>query len=144
MQNGTMMQYFHWYYPADGSLWKKVKEEAPKLASMGINAVWLPPAYKAAGGADSIGYDVYDLYDLGEFDSKGSVRTKYGTRQEYLDAIATLHEHHIQVYVDIVLNHLGGGDETEKITVLKMNPDNRTEAISEPYEIEAFTKFTYP
>lgn len=144
MQNGTMMQYFHWYYPADGSLWKKVKEEAPKLASLGINALWLPPAYKGTEGGNSVGYDVYDLYDLGEFDSKGSVRTKYGTKQEYLEAIAALHQHHIQVYVDIVLNHLGGGDETEKITVLKMNPDNRTEAMSEPYQIEAFTRFTYP
>ncbi|MGZ8537954.1 MAG: alpha-amylase, partial [Flavisolibacter sp.] len=75
---------------------------------------------------------------------KGSVRTKYGTKQEYIDAIKTLHENKIQVYVDIVINHLGGGDETERVPVLKMNPDNRNEAISEPYEIEAFTKFTYP
>ncbi len=144
MQNGTMIQYFHWYYPNDGSLWTKVIEEAPKLASIGINAVWLPPAYKGTEGAHSIGYDVYDLYDLGEFDSKGSVRTKYGTRQEYIDAIETLHQHNIQVYVDIVLNHLGGADETETIEVVKMNPDNRNEPISEPYQVQAFTRFTYP
>ncbi len=138
------MQYFHWYYPKDGSLWKKVKQDAPYLASIGINSVWLPPAYKGTEGEYSIGYDVYDLYDLGEFDSKESVRTKYGTREEYLAAIETLHEHHIQVYVDVVLNHLGGGDETEVIKVLKVDPENRTVAISEPYDIEAFTKFTYP
>lgn len=144
MQNGTMIQYFHWYYPHDGSLWTKIKEEAHSLASIGINAVWLPPAYKGTEGAHSIGYDVYDLYDLGEFDSKGSIRTKYGTRQEYLDAIETLHQHKIQVYVDIVLNHLGGADETETIEVVKMNPDNRNEPICEPYQIEAFTRFTYP
>lgn len=144
MQNGTMIQFFHWYYPKDGSLWTKIKEEAPYLSSIGINAVWLPPAYKGTEGDHSIGYDVYDLYDLGEFESKGSVPTKYGTRQQYLEAIETLHEHHIQVYVDIVLNHLGGADETEKIEVIKMNPDNRNEPISEPYEIEAFTRFTYP
>lgn len=139
-----MMQYFHWYYPNDGSLWKKVKEEAPRLASIGINAVWLPPAYKGTAGDHSIGYDVYDLYDLGEFDSKGSVRTKYGTRQEYLDAIEALHREQIGVYVDIVVNHLGGGDETELIKVVKMDPENRNEVISEPYDIEAYTKFTYP
>src|SRR5947209_15725959 len=91
MQNGTMMQYFHWYYPNDGSLWKKLKKEAPMLAVLGINAVWLPPAYKGTSGANSVGYDVYDLYDLGEFDSKGSTRTKYGTREEYLSAIEALH-----------------------------------------------------
>lgn len=139
-----MIQYFHWYYPNDGSLWRKVKEEAPKLAEIGVNAVWLPPAFKGAAGGNSVGYDVYDLYDLGEFDSKGSVRTKYGTRDEYIAAIQTLHQHQIQVYVDVVLNHLAGGDETEAIQVLKMNPENRNEPVSEPYEIEAFTKFTYP
>jgi len=144
MQNGTMMQYFHWYYNRDGSLWKKVRKEAPYLASIGINAVWLPPAYKGTGGKMSIGYDVYDLYDLGEFDSKGSVRTKYGTRKEYLDAIEELHKHNIQVYVDIVLNHLGGADETELIDVVEVNQDNRNEVVSEPHKIEAYTRFTYP
>lgn len=138
------MQYFHWYYPNDGSLWKRVKEEAPKLADLGINAVWLPPAYKGTEGKNSVGYDVYDLYDLGEFNCKGSVRTKYGTRQEYLEAIEALHNEQIQVYVDIVFNHLGGGDETELIKVLKMDPENRNEVICEPYDIEAYTKFTYP
>ena len=39
MQNGTIIQYFHWYYPADGSLWNKVKKEAPVLASLGITSV---------------------------------------------------------------------------------------------------------
>lgn len=144
MQNGTMMQYFHWYYPADGSLWKKIKEEAPQLVEIGINAVWLPPAYKGTQGKHSVGYDVYDLYDLGEFDSKGSVSTKYGTKQEYIEAIETLHQHNIQVYVDIVVNHLGGGDETEVLKVLKMDPENRNHAISEPFDIEAYTNFKYP
>lgn len=25
MQNGTMLQYFHWYYPQGGSLWEKLE-----------------------------------------------------------------------------------------------------------------------
>ena len=49
-QNVTMMQYFHWYYPTDGSLWKKLKDEAPCLADIGINAVWMQPAYKGTAG----------------------------------------------------------------------------------------------
>jgi alpha-amylase len=144
MQNGTMMQYFHWYYPKEGNLWNRVKEEAPLLAALGINAVWLPPTFKGSTGSYSVGYDVYDLYDLGEFDAKGSVGTKYGTRKEYLEAIDALHQHGISVYADIVLNHLGGGDETETIQVVKMDPDNRNEPISGPYAIEAFTNFHYP
>lgn len=144
MKNGTMMQYFHWYTPADGSLWNTVKKEAPRLAAMGINAIWLPPAYKGADGTSSRGYDVYDLYDLGEFDQKGTVRTRYGTRQEYIDAIRAIHDAGMQVYVDVVANHLMGGDETERVTVRKVDPENRNEFISEPIEIEAYTRFTYP
>lgn len=142
--NGTMMQYFHWYYPAEDNLWMKVKHEAARLSDLGINALWLPPAYKAVAGASSNGYDVYDIYDLGQFDQKGTIRTKWGTKRQYKAAIKALHDAGIQAYVDIVLNHMGGGDETERITVRKVNPDNRNEFISDPFEIEAHTKFTFP
>jgi hypothetical protein len=33
--NGTMMQYFHWYTPADGSHWNQVKGAAEALANAG-------------------------------------------------------------------------------------------------------------
>jgi alpha-amylase len=138
-----MMQFFHWYYPADGSLWKHAGEKARELAAAGINAVWLPPAYKGKSGGNTNGYDVYDLYDLGEFDQKGSVRTKFGTRQEYLDAIKTLHDNGVGVYADIVLNHKGGADEKERIKVRRVNPENRNEFISEPFDIDAYTKFLF-
>ncbi len=144
MLKGTMMQYFHWYMPADGSLWKQIKSDAVKLKRLGISAVWLPPAFKASSGGYSTGYDVYDLYDLGEFDQKGSVRTKYGTRQEYIDAVKAIHASGMNIIVDIVLNHKAGGDETEKIQVVKVNPDNRNEPVSQPFDIEAFTKFNFP
>lgn len=142
--NEVMIQFFEWYYPADGTLWKKVSQEAKKLKKLGIGAVWLPPAYKGASGGSSQGYDVYDLYDLGEFDQKGSIRTKYGTKEEYISAINTLHQQNILVYADIVLNHKGGADETEKVMVRKVDFENRNEFISEPFEIEAYTKFTFP
>lgn len=140
----TLAQYFHWYYPADGSLWKQVKEKAPELAAMGINALWLPPAYKGADGPNSSGYDTYDLFDLGEFDQKGDVRTKFGTKDEYLAAINTCHEHGIKIIADVVFNHKAGADELEKVPVKKVDPANRTEFISEQFEIEAWTKFTFP
>ena len=144
MMTGVMMQYFHWYSPNDGSLWNKLKEESQQLAELGVTAVWLPPAFKAAAGDNSVGYDVYDLYDLGEFDQKGTVRTKYGTKEEYLQAIKVANEAGIQVYADVVVNHLAGADESEKIKAIKVNPEDRNEEISEPYDIEAFTKFTHP
>jgi alpha-amylase len=144
MQNYTMLQYFEWYYPADGSLWKKLANEAARLKNIGIDTVWLPPAHKGTEGEQSIGYDSYDLYDLGEFDQKGSVRTKYGTKQELIDAVHASKAAGLNVYVDVVLNHLGGADEYEPVMVRKVDPDNRNQFISEPFEIDAYTKFTYP
>jgi alpha-amylase len=144
MQNGTIFQYFHWYYPTDGSLWKKIAAEAANLAEMGFTAIWLPPACKGTNGIYSVGYDIYDLYDLGEFDQKTSVRTKYGTKQEYLDAMKAIHAAGMQVYVDIVLNHKAGADEAELVKVRKVDPEDRTKFISDPFDIEAYTKFTFP
>jgi alpha-amylase len=144
MINGTMMQYFHWYIPNDGTFWSKVKEEAAFLADLGINAVWLPPAHKGKDGAVSSGYDLYDLYDLGEFDQKGSVRTKFGTVAELKQAVSALHDKGIGVYADIILNHMGGADETERVTVRKVNEDNRNIFESDPFEIDAYTRFTFP
>jgi alpha-amylase len=144
MINGTMMQYFHWYTPNDGTFWKSVKDQAGFLAGIGINAVWLPPAHKGKDGASSTGYDLYDLYDLGEFDQKGSVRTRFGTAAEFKDAVKELQNKGIGVYADIILNHMGGADETERVWVRRVNEDNRNKFESDPFEIEAFTKFTFP
>lgn len=144
MHNGVMIQLFHWYTPQDGSYWKYVAAQAPRLAELGITSAWLPPAFKGASGGYSVGYDVYDLYDLGEFDQKGMVRTRYGTKEEYIQAIRALKDNGIQVIVDIVVNHLGGGDETESVQAVMVDAEDRNKPVSEPMDIEAFTRFTFP
>jgi len=140
--NGVIIQFFHWYHP--GNLWNEFTEKAEELKNLGFTAVWLPPAVKCAKGTDGRGYDVYDLYDLGEFDQKGSVATRYGTKQEYLDAVKKAHESGLQVYADIVLNHRLGADEHETVIVQQVNGENRNEKINEPFEGKAHTKFTFP
>ncbi len=144
MINGTLMQFFHWYNEDNGSLWNEAAEKAGKIAELGINALWLPPASKSSAGSVSNGYDAYDIFDLGEFDQKGSVRTKFGTKEQYIRAIDRLHERGIKVYADIVLNHKAGGDETERIKVMRVDPEDRNKFTSEPFDIDAFTKFTFP
>ncbi len=144
MTNETIIQFFHWYSPGNGVLWKEFTRQAGNLAALGITMVWLPPATKGGSGGASVGYDIYDLFDLGEFDQQGSVPTKYGTRQDYVKAIAAAHRHHIRVIADTVLNHKAHGDELEKVMVRKVNPQNRTEFISDPMEIDAWTKFYFP
>src|SRR3954469_18415282 len=96
--NGVMMQYFHWYSLANGRLWRELSASARSLARHGITAVWIPPCHKGSGGGIDVGYGCYDLFDLGEFDQKGSVRTKYGFQAELLAAIHTLQHEGLQVY----------------------------------------------
>lgn len=144
MSNQTLIQYFHWYYDEEQKLWQKATEQAPALKEIGITGVWFPPSYKSTEGADSVGYDCYDLFDLGEFDQKNSVPTKYGTKDEYLQAINALHEQQLMVLADVVFNHKAGADELEKIPVRRVAEDNREEYTSDVFEIEAWTKFTFP
>ena len=139
-----MLQCFHWYLPNDGNLWKQIKDDAQRLKDLGFSSIWLPPAFKAANGGYSTGYDVYDLYDLGEFDQKGTVKTKYGTKQEYIEAIKAIHDAGMRAIVDVVLNHKAGGDEIERVKVVKVNGDDRNEDISDAFDIDAYTKFTFP
>ena len=144
MDNKTIIQYFEWYLPSDGLLWKKVEAQAKDLAEVGITDVWLPPAYKGASGSKSVGYDVYDLYDLGEFDQRGSVRTKYGTKKEYLAAVDALHRNGIRVMADTVLNQMMGADETEEVEAIDTAFNNREQETSGLHTIEAWTRFTFP
>lgn len=139
----VMIQYFQWYLPSDGRHWINIKNNAKNLKDSGFSAVWLPPAYKGQGGKDDVGYGVYDLYDLGEFDQKGTVATKYGTIDEYLEAINALHQNKIKVYGDMVLNHRMGGDGTEMVTVVENKQQDRNCLISDKKIIEAWTRFDF-
>ncbi|MGX7244666.1 alpha-amylase [Enterococcus quebecensis] len=144
MNNRTILQGFEWYLPADGQHWKRLTELAEVLHKKGINGIWLPPAYKGAQGLEDVGYAPYDLYDLGEFDQKGTVSTKYGTIEDYLTCIKTLKKEGIEVYGDIVFDHFMGADEEERVSAVKYRSDNRNEAVSGEEEILAWTKFTFP
>lgn len=141
--NSVMMQAFQWYMNNDGKYYQFLIKEAKNLKKSGIDAVWLPPMFKGTD-VDDVGYGVYDLYDLGEFDQKGTVRTKYGTIEELREAIAELHKHDIKVYADVVLNHKAGADFTEEFYAVQVDEENRTEEIGEPRNIESWTGFTFP
>lgn len=139
-----MMQYFEWYLPEDKLFWRRCSAQAAALKKAGINMVWLPPAYKGAGGAKSVGYDVYDTYDLGEFWQKGSVATKYGRRRDYLRAVQRLRSQRIEVLADVVLNHMMGADATETVTAEEDCPFDREQPIGGPRQITAWTRFNFP
>ena len=142
--NKTMMQYFEWYLRADGDFWNNISCNASYLSNIGITSIWLPPAYKGMAGMSDTGYGVYDLYDLGEFNQKESISTKYGTKEQYINAIKTLKGNGIEVYADIVLNHKMGADETEYVLAIQEDCNNRNIDISNPTQIKAWTKFNFP
>lgn len=144
MRNPTLLQCFHWYYPEGGKLWPELAERADGFNDIGINMVWLPPAYKGASGGYSVGYDSYDLFDLGEFDQKGSIPTKYGDKVQLLAAIDALKRNDIAVLLDVVVNHKMGADEKEAIRVQRVNADDRTQIDEEIIECEGWTRYTFP
>ncbi len=142
--NGVMMQYFEWYLNCNKNLWNTVKKKGEVLSKLGVTSLWLPPAYKGIGGASEVGYAVYDVYDLGEFDQKGSIATKYGTKDEYLSAIVELQQSGIDVYADIVLNHKMGADKSQTIKAVKCDWDDHNKVESDEETVEVWTKFTFP
>lgn len=112
----VMMQAFYWDVPVDdqaknGSWWDYLSEKAPELKGAGIRSLWTPIPAKGNWGIYDSGYGIYDHYDLGNYEQKGSVETRYGSRQELERMIEKMHEVGISVYSDVVLNHLYGGDE---------------------------------
>jgi alpha-amylase len=144
MTNQTIVQLFHWYLPADASHWKYLLSEIPYLKASGFSMAWLPPAYKSALGKDEPGYAVYDLYDLGEFDQRGTVPTKYGSKEEYLEVVKQLKQAGIVPLADIVLNHKLGGDEEEEVPVREVDKEDRNNYLSDETRITTRSRFTFP
>ncbi|KAF9450894.1 glycoside hydrolase family 13 protein [Macrolepiota fuliginosa MF-IS2] len=142
--NPLMIQFFTWDALAkDTTWWKHFENEIPRLAELGFTQVWLPPMNKAAENVSCRGYDAYDLWDLGEFDQKGTMATRWGSREELLEACKVAKRYRLDILVDAVLNHKHGGDATEKVQVIPSNPDNRLKDSGKRQEIEAWTVFKY-
>lgn len=143
-QQKTLIQYFEWYLPEDSAHWKRAAADAEYLSALGYTGVWLPPAYKGAGGIKDVGYGVYDLYDLGEFNQKGSIPTKYGTKAEYISAIRTLQKAGLEVFSDMVLNHRMGADYRERVIAEQCLATDREQTTGVEKRITAWTRFTFP
>lgn len=141
-ENYTILQFFEWYCPPDQKHFKRLVAALPGLKDTGFSNVWLPPQCKASNPKGN-GYDIYDLWDLGEFDQKGGVSTKWGTREDLQEAVDKAAEVGIGLYFDAVLNHKAAADHVEKCTAVKVDEEDRTKEISEPMEIEAWLGFDF-
>lgn len=76
----------------------------------GFTALWIPPPLKGSSGPLSNGYDAFDDYDLGAKDQKGTVPTRYGSREQLERCVAMMRANGIDVYVDLVENQRDGDD----------------------------------
>ncbi|KAF2843512.1 glycoside hydrolase family 13 protein [Patellaria atrata CBS 101060] len=142
-ENYCMFQAYEWNVPSDRKHYQRLIKALPALKACGIDNFWLPPGCKA-GEPDGAGYDIYDLYDLGEFEQKGTRATKWGSKEELLELSAKAKEHGVGLYWDAVLNHKAAADNKEKCTVVEVEGDDRTKVTSGPHEITAWVGFEFP
>ncbi len=94
----TILQWFE-------TPWREVESRMPEVALAGYQAIWLPPPTKAADGVGDVGFAVFDRFDLGQVDQRGSVATRYGTLAELQSMVAAAHRYGIRIYFDTVMNH---------------------------------------
>jgi alpha-amylase len=143
--NGVILQSFQWHTPT-GTLYQHLIDHAPSYAGRGYTAVWFPPPGKGHGGqfgaAHDVGYGAYDLFDLGEFDQKGSIPTKYGTRQQLLDAVKAVQHAGMQAYLDVVFDHKDSGAE-QIVLAQEVDARDRNCPVAPWRPIKAFTKFDF-
>jgi glycosidase len=93
----VILQYFN-------TSWLEIAQKMPEIVEAGYSALWLPPPTKASGGL-SVGYDLWDPFDLGSKDQRNTVRTRYGTEAELLHMIEVAHRFGVRVYFDNIMNH---------------------------------------
>jgi len=108
--SGVMFQGFYW--DVSNGWYNNLRQKASTLGNiMGykIDRIWFPPPSKGMSGGYSMGYDLADYYDLGEYNQYGSTATRFGTKSELIMAIAEYEKYGIPVMADIVLNHRCGG-----------------------------------
>lgn len=104
--------------PATDWWWDHLAKQAHSLAEAGFTAIWLPPVTKAQQGIGeaALGYSVFDDYDIGSRNQKGTTPTRYGNREQLTRCAAMLRANGIDIYVDLQLNHRKDGAGPDGMT----------------------------
>ena len=102
-----MLQGWYWDYPqvVDGKnyMWN-LALKADALKEAGFTYVWLPPIAKGTGGNYSMGYDIRDYYDIGNYGfARWGNANHYDTLVNYFDAAG------LKIVADVIFNHRDGG-----------------------------------
>lgn len=84
--------------------WSDLTRKMPEIAEAGYTALWLPPPTKGSS-VFSIGYDLFDPFDLGDINQSGTTATHYGTKTQLQEAVRIAHRFGLRVYFDNIMNH---------------------------------------
>ncbi|TWT97761.1 Alpha-amylase precursor [Botrimarina colliarenosi] len=81
--------------------WDLVEERMADIHAVGYGRLWVPPPSKAGGGTSSVGYDMFDRFDLGSARDE----TRYGTDSSFRAMIDASHKAGVGVNPDLIWNH---------------------------------------
>ncbi len=95
----VLLQYYE-------STWENIEKKMPDAFVAGYSGFWFPPPSKADTGGFSVGYDVFDRFNLG----KPEDRTLYGTEAGVKQMVRIVHRAGMRAYFDYVPNHNGFRD----------------------------------
>lgn len=95
----VVLQYFE-------STYQNIEHRMPDLFAAGYGQVYTPPPGRADSGNQSVGYDVYDRFDLGS----ASNPTLYGTELGLKTVVKQAQRAGLRYGVDLVWNHNGFSD----------------------------------
>jgi alpha-amylase len=107
----AFLQGFYWNSNPGGIWWDSLARLAPRIGAAGFGGIWFPSPVKGNAGGFSMGYDPYDHYDFGQYNQKGQIETRFGSRQELINAISAFHGAGVQVFADAVMGHMNGGEQ---------------------------------
>jgi alpha-amylase len=102
VQAGAMIQLYH--RPGDPNwdwTWKNAQKRLGKIKAAGFSAILISPHQSACGGEFSVGYDPYDFRNF---------NSAHGTEAELASLIQKTHQNGLQIYADLVLNHMCGNN----------------------------------
>lgn len=94
----AILQYFE-------ARWDTIEDRLADIHSTGYGRLWLPPPAKAGGGF-SVGYDLFDRFDLGS----PRDQTLYGTETSFGVLTGAANRAAVDVYTDLIINHNGFGN----------------------------------
>lgn len=88
--------------------WDTIESRMPDVFGVGYGGMWVPPPGRAGSGF-SVGYDVFDRFDLGSPRNE----THYGTESSFRQMTSQANMASVGVYPDLIINHNGFGNRTD-------------------------------